>query len=374
MLRMTSAAFIVAAAMMGGLLLGSSEAFACTSAIVSASKTVNGRPLLWKHRDTKEENNKVERVLASAEGYEYVALFNASDADLSEAWMGYNSEGFAIMNTASYNLKDDDVPASEMDGEGRLMTLALRRCASVDEFEKLLLSLPKPLGVEANFGVIDAFGGGAYFETNNATFRRFDLKDSPEGVLYRTNYSYSGRPDEGAGYIREENEKYLLRPHILAGDFTPIVFTEEFSKTYYHSLLGHDYTHDYDQWIVEQDFIPRRSSSASCCIEGVKPGESGSKTVMWIGLGFPPCAELRVAQLGEDGVPAELRGTLPEGHSPLCDKAVAMKNEVYPIRRGNGKMYLRIGLLYNREHTGYTQRLIAENRSRYQQLLKELGR
>ena len=34
-----------------------SGAYACTSAIVSGKNTVNGRPLLWKHRDTGEENN-----------------------------------------------------------------------------------------------------------------------------------------------------------------------------------------------------------------------------------------------------------------------------------------------------------------------------
>lgn len=39
-------------------------AYACTSAIIAAKNTANGRPLLWKHRDTGEENNKVERIPA----------------------------------------------------------------------------------------------------------------------------------------------------------------------------------------------------------------------------------------------------------------------------------------------------------------------
>lgn len=341
------------------------DAFACTSAIISGSRTLNGRPLMWKHRDTGKEDNKVERVPATADRYEYLALFNSDDAELKEAWMGYNSQGFAIMNTASYNLKDDDIPADQMDKEGFLMTIALRRCASVDEFQRLLETLPKPLGVEANFGVIDALGNGAYFETNNYTFTRYDLKDAPDGVLYRTNYSYSGRPDEGAGYVREESEKKLLAPHIAASDFSPVVFTEEFSKRYYHSLLGHDYTEDGLEWIVDQDFIPRRSSSASCCVEGVRPGERPSGTVMWIGLGFPPCAELRLASLGENGVPQELRGSAENGHSPLCDQAVAMKNQVFPIRRGNGKQYLRIGLLYNAGGSGFCQKLIPLNLEYY---------
>ena len=109
------------------LLLSVIASMACTSAIISAEKTLNGRPLLWKHRDTGEENNKVERVAAQNGNYEYVALYNASDKTLKSAWMGYNSKGFAIMNTASYNLKNDDIPEKEMDKEGVVMTLALQK-------------------------------------------------------------------------------------------------------------------------------------------------------------------------------------------------------------------------------------------------------
>ena len=154
------------------------NAFACTSAIVSGNRTINGRPLLWKNRDTGEEDNKIERIEATDSTYEYIAIFNASDSLCREAWMGYNSQGFAVMNTASYNIKDDNF--GEMDKEGLLMTKALQRCRTIDDFQALLRSLPKPLGVEANFGVIDATGDGAYFETNNYEFVRFDLKDSPD--------------------------------------------------------------------------------------------------------------------------------------------------------------------------------------------------
>lgn len=344
--------------------------YACTSAIISASKTVNGRPLLWKHRDTGEENNKVERVAAENGNYEYVALYNASDSTLAEAWMGFNSQGFAIMNTASYNLKDDNVDPKEMDKEGVVMTIALQKCSTVDDFENLLKTLPKPLGVEANFGVIDALGNGAYFETNNYEYMRFDLKDAPDGILMRTNYSYSGRKNKGMGYIREQNEHALFDSHIRHNDFSPIVFTEEISRTYYHSLLDHDFTHDNIEWFIDQDFIPRRSSTASCCIEGIKDGEKPSCTTMWIALGFPPCAELRAAYLGENGVPEELKGTLDNGHSPLCDETVARKHKVFPIKRGNGKQYFKMSLLYNADGTGYCQKLIPQNIRYYESKIK----
>lgn len=339
------------------------EALACTSAIISGSRTASGRPLLWKHRDTGEENNKVERFAATDSTFEYVGLYNASDSLCREAWMGFNSQGLAVMNTASYNLNRDTV--TQMDREGLVMTQALKACRTVDDFAALLTSLPKPLGVEANFGVIDATGNGAYFECGNYDFTRFDLKDAPDGVLMRTNYSHSGRTDDGYGYIREQNEHCLMAPHIAAGDLTPEFLTEVMSRTFYNSYIGKDYSHSGDSIIIDMDFIPRRSSTATCVIEGILPGESPALTMMWIGLGYPPCASIRPVTLGEGGVPQELRGITPQGHSPLCDAVVEMKHKVFPSTRGNGKYYLHLHLLYNSQGTGFAQKARRDNLTRY---------
>ena len=216
--------------------------YACTSAIIAAKNTTNGRPLLWKHRDTGEENNKVERTPAKDGNMEYVALYNASDRDCKEAWIGYNSAGFAIMNTASYNLKDDTISANRMDKEGLLMARALQVCKTLNDFKVLLDTLSRPMCVEANFGVIDAQGNGGYFETNNYTYTFFNLADSPTGVLTRTNYSYSGREDEGYGYIREQNLQEILAPYLKNKNITPAVFTEDISRRFYHSLMCKDFT------------------------------------------------------------------------------------------------------------------------------------
>lgn len=348
------------------LLAGALGALACTSAIISGSKTASGRPLLWKHRDTGCPDNRVELIKAHDNCYEFVAIFDATDPCDTAAWTGFNEAGFAIMNTASYNLNNDDIPESQMDREGVVMKLALEHCATVNDFEQLLLSLPMPLGVEANFGVIDAQGHGAYFETGNYSFKRFNLEDAPNGVLTRTNYSYSGRPDEGMGYVRETSEKYLLAPHIAAADFTPALFTEEISRTFYHSLLGKDFTHSGDEWIVDQDFIPRRLSTASIVIEGVSPSESPALTTMWIALGYPPCAETFAARLGAaGGVPVELNGTTPDNHSPQCDIVKERKAQVFSIERGNGQHYLNLSKLYNNAGTGYCQQLVKKNLEMY---------
>ena len=164
------------------------DLFACTSAIVGADMNPYGRPLLWKNRDTSAFDNKIEYIPGNCEDFSYVALYNAKDSLLSEAWMGMNGYGFAVMNTASYNIKNDTVPEKEMDKEGIVMTKALKKCKTVEDFALLLDTLPKPMGVEANFGVIDAYGNGAYFETNNDSYVRFNISDSPDNVIVRTNY------------------------------------------------------------------------------------------------------------------------------------------------------------------------------------------
>ena len=347
------------------MLLGVMIADSCTSAIIAGYKTANGRPMMWKHRDTGCPDNRVERIPAHDNCYEFVAIFDATDPADTAAWTGFNTHGFAIMNTASYNLNNGELPDSQMDREGVVMKLALEHCVTVDDFERLLQALPKPMGVEANFGVIDAQGNGAYFETGNYTYKKYSLADSPDGVLVRTNYSYSGRPDEGMGYAREANAKYLIAPHIQAGDFAPWIFTEQISRTFYHSLQGKDFTHSGEQWIVDQDFIPRRISTASIVLEGVKPGEPATATTMWIALGYPPCAETFAVHTGEGGVPVELRGTGPDRHSPQCDKVRARQTQVFSIKRGNGQHYLDLSKLYNAQGTGYCQQLVPKNMETY---------
>ncbi len=344
---------------------------ACTSAIVSGRLTTNGRPLLWKNRDTGCQDNRVERHKAHDGLLEFVALFDARDTRDTAAWMGFNERGFAIMNTASYNLNNDNVPEADMDREGVVMRYALERCTTVDDFERVLQQWHKPMGVEANFGVIDALGNGAYFETGNFTYRKYDLAAEPSGILTRTNYSLSGRPDEGSGYIRHENEKHLLEPYIASRNITPSLFTEVISRTFYHSLKGKDYTYS-EQWVVDQDFIPRAISTASVVIEGVLPGEHPGLTTMWIALGYPPCADTFACWTGDGGVPEVLQGRGADRRSEQCDIVKKREAEVFHIKRGNGKHYIDLAKLYNSKGTGYCQTLIPKNMATYRRVYAEL--
>lgn len=352
------------------LLLAAVSTHACTSAIVGAKANPSGRPILWKHRDTSTIDNKVEYIPARDGSHAYVALFNADDKRLEQAWMGMNDAGFAVMNTASYNIKDDKVPQKKMDREGYLMTQALKSCVTVDDFARLLDTYPRPMGVEANFGVIDAWGNGAYFETNNHSYRRYDLKDAPDGVLVRTNYSHSGRPNEGYGFVREANACHILKPWAEKGEVTPELLTETVSRSFWHDLKQRDYAGGEDRWVVDQDFIPRFKSTATIAIEGMRPPVDGSdpnlkevaeQYIMWTGIGYPPCAEIVPVWCTPDGVDRRLRGTGAKGHSELGDIVKKRRDEVFPIHKGNGDKYIDMTKLYNEGGTGYIQTLVPQN-------------
>lgn len=350
----------------------------CTSAIIGPEASASGRPLLWKHRDTSTTDNKVEYIDAGTDGgYSYVALFNAKDRQLKEAWTGMNEVGFAVMNTASYNIKDDNVPAKNMDKEGLVMTIALRTCRTVDDFEELLKTLPRPMGVEANFGVIDALGNGAYFETNNHSFVRFDLKDAPGHVLIRTNYSHSGRPEQGYGYVREANAEVLLADAIKEGNITAEMLTENLSRSFYHDVRKKDALESGERWAVDEDFIPRYKSTATVVIEGIHPlADINEATpekiipqyIMWTGLGYPPVTDIYPVWCHKDGVEEGLRGIGQGGTSPICNESKKRRAEVFPDRKGGNKKYIDLTVLSNENGTGYLQILPPRNHITYERI------
>lgn len=337
--------------------------WACTSAIITGKATPDGRPLMWKHRDTGTDWNHI--AFFRGEKYAFSGLIN-SDDHTGDVWTGMNEAGFAIMNTASYNLKDDDV--KEMDGEGRLMRLALGVCKDVKDFEHFLDTLSRPMRVEANFGVIDAFGGAAYYETNNTRYIKRDANDpalAPEGYLIYTNFSFHGRKDEGLGYVRYHTAEMLFHT-FEKEDFTPAVILSRCSRSFLNSLLGYDLKDDEfspnraNGFCVEQDYIPRKESSASLVIQGVKPGMNPELTTMWTVLGYPPASvALPVWVKTAEDIPVLLAASKETGHAPLCEKAVELEQQIFPVKRGNGKKYIHWRLLYNGEQTGIMQRIQA---------------
>lgn len=357
---------------------GVQQTQACTSVIISGRVTPDGRPLMWKHRDTGTPFNHM--AFFDDGGYRFLGLVN-SDSVSAGVWTGSNETGFCIMNTASYNLKDDEV--QEMDREGRLMEKALRVCRTVADFGRFLDTLPRPMGVEANFGVIDAFGGAAYFETKNDGYFKKDVNDpqiAPEGYLIYTNFSFEGRKDEGMGYIRYDNATAVFRKMKPEG-YTPRHILRDASRSFYNSLLGIDLKDEEwspnraNGWFVEQDVIPRRESTAAIVIQGVKPGTDPQLTTLWTALGYPPTAVALPlwVKMGRNQ-PALTSYDPALKTAPLCMLASQLKDKVYSVHRGNGLKYMHWSLLWNGDGGGYMQRLQETEEKVFGLFLPAIGR
>jgi hypothetical protein len=349
------------------ILLLSSEAFCCTSGIFTGKVTADGRPLLWKHRDTGELDNRIEYF--KGEIYSFLGLVNSSSKG-GEVWGGTNSEGFSIINTASYNLKEKGDKTSDkyMDREGVVMYKALGRCKTLKDFEEFLTEYKTPIGVEANFGVIDAEGGAAYYEVNNSKWTKVDVNDpkiAPQGYIVYTNYSYTGRIDEGMGYIRYTTADNTIKKRIGCGfKITPEWIYSSLSRSFYNSALDIDlrkenFIKNGNGFFIDQDFIPRKSSASSIVIQGIKMGESPLNTVMWAILGYPPVSvAVPLFVKAAENQPAFMIKSNNSNNALMCDMALNVKNtKVFTIQRGNGSKYFNFGFLYNGKGKGFMEKI-----------------
>jgi len=331
-------------------------AFGCTSVIISSKRTASGKPVMFKNRDTSHLDNRVEYFRGPI--YTFIGLVN-SDSEGGEVWSGTNSAGFCIMNTASYNLKDDDGPEEMMDREGSLMFRALGICATTRDFEALLDNMSRPMGVQTNFGVIDASGGAAYYEVDNDGWVKFDVNEIPEGYRVVTNFSETGRPEDVKGY-----ERWLTASDIMdefSGqyggglmDIGPHDLLYCLSRSYRSSMTGIDWLNGYydiknstgfNGVVVDQDFIPRHSTSAVTAFEGVRAGEDPLHTVMWTVLGYP-CASVSVPLLVADSdiLPSFMKSSGTSSNAWMCDLARKVKDgTVYRFKESNGQSYIDLG-------------------------------
>lgn len=351
-LRICRYALVTAVLLM--LCLSIERTAACTSAIVSAKASADGRPFIWKHRDTGTEQNFIERV-ESPGCLTFVALFNGGDRDLRDAWLGMNEAGLMVMNTASYNLAPDTARLKDM--EGVVMRRALEVCRTVQDFRNLLDTLPRPMGVQANFGVLDRNGDGGYFETDDVSYTPFMLSDTVP-YLVRTNFSVTGNDTDGYGYIRYDNACHLL------GDmpFRPEMLTEGLSRSFYHSRLDKDMaTPAAGRWVIDQDFIPRYSSTASVVMVN---GLGQDEEVMFATLGYPPVGEL--FKITINNVPDDVRPVDKGYTAPANNRALVRKRKAFPVRRGSGKHYIDMDYV-----RGVSEKLREENMKIYQDYYSE---
>jgi hypothetical protein len=342
-----------------------SEAQDCTAAAVTSAASANHRAMLWKNRDTGELSNRV--VFVKEAPYSYIAVVNKNERSGSIVWAGINTEGFAIMNTASYNLPRPDGTIGSTDGnEGILMGTALRTCKTIEDFEALLTAEKGPgLNVTVNFSVIDATGRAHLFETHSKGFTKYDASQTPEKYLLITNFSRSGKVNAGAGYLRFDRALELAK-QVPAGMLSPRLIFRDFSRDTGHVLLKSLNYPDFKQhsasedlWIHNRYTINRSDTACAVVMVSKDPSDPSSRPMMWI-LPGEPLTAIALPLWPEAGVTPEpfWKG---EADAPLWGETLRIKRIIRPFYPDmpEKKEYMNVGKVDNKEGTGYLPTFLA---------------
>ena len=357
----------------------SSPVWACSSAVISGKITPDGRPLLWKNRETGHLRNHMAYV--NGEKYDFVANVNSDNYPAQkEAWIGCNTAGFALMNTQSFNLVKGDIADDDRGPDnGKVMYRALEVCATVADFCHFLDTIQKPSGIEANFGVIDAQGGAAMFEVDEHTYKMFDANDpnvAPHGYIARTNFSNGGELNVGYGYVRYLEVERVLSKACAMGGITPQLIFTDLARSFRNNILDIDLKNgDFNApkasgWFTDQDFIPRKDTSCSIVVQGVKKGENPELGIVWTILGYPPTS-VAVPLWVKDNLPAMVSYDKEMEASPLSAVSLDLaKEKVFHYKQGGGtNHYLHWENLYNLQGTGIMQKLMKAEEEVYRNTL-----
>lgn len=343
------------------LWITSLSASACTSVIVSGKATTDGRPLLFKNRDTGTLENRM--LVVHGQRFRYVGLVNTADTLAESVWGGHNEAGFAIINTAAYNLNGDE---GDTEGDGILIRKALSLCATVEDFETLLDTIAKPRQVNSNFGVLDAHGCCAYYETGHYKYVKFDVNDpsvAPDGYLMRTNFGTTGNHllDQGVerycaitDYMTAAaGEGKIDATRLLTG--IPRYFTHGLTKWKMEDFMPAT-EHDTQMFPIS-DYITRYSTASTILVQGVLPHEKPENTVSWVIIGSPMTAVAVPALLLPSEKLPKMLGDDGTGRAQLNTLSLTLKERIFSLQRGNTKAYIDLSKLMNRAQTGTVQRL-----------------
>jgi len=325
------------------LLLSISSLYPCTSAVISGKITPDGRPLLWKNRDTSDPNNKV--VYLKGEKFCFIGVINSTDINALHVWQGINSQGFAIMNTNSTDLSMGPGTGGQ---NGIFMKRALGECADVAEFEELLNRTNGQRNVATNYGVIDARGMACFFETRNDSFVKYDAdnpKDAPQGFIVRTNFAFSApEKNQGGGYIRYERDLHVLEEAAAKKRITHRFLLQEVSRDLINEKLHSDpykkvrrTSFENPLYINTSDTISRNSTVSVSVFHGAPSPEKAFLATMWVLLGQPVTSVAVPLWVHAQDVPEEMTG---ENTAPMNDLARKIVSFLYDDSRGHMGQYM----------------------------------
>lgn len=350
--------------------------FACTTTIVSGAATADGRPLIFKNADGFDSWNYKYRLVVSspaADGkYAFVGSAMPDWKGRGAIYAGMNEKGLVAVNNTANDLSGDnkelkyDKKAKKT--YGNIIVRFLSKCATVDEVEAYLKSIPNP-AYGSNYGVIDAKGGAAYFECGVCGYERFDATDpkvAPKGYLIRTNFAHGSRGNRrvGNGYARYRRACAMMEEATKGGAKVDVGTLMAISRSLKHGITGDDLTTDppsakKEKFAYFRDFIPRYTTEMSSVFKGVKPGEDPSLTVGWFTPGNPLVSPYIPVWNKADGkIPLALWN--PESETLSKKWNALAKSYLFPINeyRQEGYFYIRHDRLFNREGTGILQNLL----------------
>ena len=335
----------------------------CTVAVVSGKATPDGRPLLWKNRDTTARPNKMAFLQGSK--YSFIGIVHPLDKEPKNVWAGINSEGFAIMNSASSDLAESTGMVG-MGENGIFMKRALGECADVADFERLLNETNGKRKVGANFGVIDAKGNACFFETRNSSYIKFDANDprvAPQGYIIRTNYAFTSPVKYGGGgYIRFERISQLFQTASAEKRLNVPFILQEAARDLVNEKL-HSYPLSAPKafdpatpfYINTSDTINRNSTVSVTLFHGAPSPDKAYLSTMWVLLGQAVCTTAIPLWAHAEGIPEVAGG---ESTAPLNDLAIALANYLYPDERGHMRQYLNVTRLLTYGGDGVLNRII----------------
>ncbi len=336
---------------------------ACTSVIVSGRVTKDGRPMIFKHRDSGKVHNMM--LVGQGKKYRYLGLVNAEDTLPKDVWGGYNEAGFGIVNTAAYNLNGN---GGDTDGDGILIRKALELCATLEDFESLMDTVKKPRDVNSNFAVLDAKGGCAYYETGNYKYVKFDVNDpavAPDGYLMRTNFGTTGNHKLDQGVERYQAITAFMAEACKEGHLEHDYLITHISRYLKHGVTQLDM---YDMmpetdtdtcYVSFHDYIARYSTASVVLVQGVRPDESPLNTISWTIMGWPLTTIAMPLALLPSGKLPTLVSNDGTGHSRLCEMGLQLKSRVFTLKKGNNTdFYGNLTPLINKKGTGILQQVL----------------
>jgi hypothetical protein len=334
----------------------------CTTMVAAGGGTRAGGPMMWKNRDTGQLSNKL--VYVAEQPYSFLSLVDATDTAARASWGGVNVKGFALANSASYNLSQTTGETSGQ--EGLVMADALRTCRNLAEFEAFInRRVGRGFGVHANFFAIDAEGGAAIFETHPGGYTRFDAAAAPAERLANTNFSRSGKEDQGAGYLRFDRETTLLE-RVAPGTLDALTIFQTFSRDLGHALLQYPGREEWKKlpadkpyWVHSNYTIDRPSTAGAIVVQGVKAGQEPTLTTLWVALGEPVTTIAVPVWVVTGQSPA----ALSEGKdAAISVEAARLKALLRPLKSKEKNEYADVTKLDNAAGTGWLPTLLATER------------